>query len=41
VLITAILVAELVAMPVVVPWVAARRFPGLEERKGGTVAGSV
>jgi len=40
VLITSILAAELVAMPVVVPWVAARRFPGLEERKGGTVTGS-
>jgi CysZ protein len=40
VLITSILVAELVAMPVVVPWVAARRFPGLEARKGGTVTGS-
>jgi uncharacterized protein involved in cysteine biosynthesis len=40
VLITSILVAEIVALPVVVPWVAARRFPGLEARKGGTVAGS-
>jgi len=41
VLITAILVTDLVAMPMVVPWVAGRRFPGLEARKGGTVAGSV
>lgn len=40
-LITAVLVADLVAMPVVVPWVGERRFPGLEQRKGGTVAGSV
>jgi CysZ protein len=40
VLITSILVAEIVALPVVVPWVATRRFPGLEARKGGTVAGS-
>ena len=40
VLITSILVAEIVALPVVVPWVAARRFPGLEARKGGTVTGS-
>ena len=41
VLITAILVTDLVAMPIVVPWIAARRFPGLAERKGGTVMGSV
>jgi hypothetical protein len=40
VLITSILVAELVAMPVVVPWVAARRFSALRALKGGTVAGS-
>jgi len=40
VLITAILAAEIVAMPVVVPWIAARRFQGLDERKGGTVVGS-
>lgn len=40
VLVTALLVAEIVAMPVVVPWVE-RRFPGLERRKGGTIAGSV
>ena len=40
-LITAVLVTELVAMPVVVPWVGERRFPGLERRKGGTAAGSV
>jgi hypothetical protein len=40
VLITSMLVAEVVAMPVVVPWLAARRFPGLEARKGGTMAGS-
>jgi CysZ protein len=41
VLITAVVVTDLVAMPIVVPWVAARRFPQLEERKGGTVTGSV
>ena len=41
VLITVLLVTDLVAMPVVVPWVAARCFPGLAERKGGTVMGSV
>jgi uncharacterized protein involved in cysteine biosynthesis len=39
-LITAVLVAEIVAMPVIVPWVAERRFPGLERRKGGTLVGS-
>jgi hypothetical protein len=41
VLITAVVVTDLVAMPIVVPWIAARRFPQLEERKGGTVTGSV
>lgn len=40
-LITAIVVAEIVAMPIIVPWVAERRFPGLDRRKGGTVAGSI
>lgn len=39
--VTALLVAEVVAMPVIVPWVAARRFPGLTEKRGGTPAGSV
>ena len=39
-LITALLVTEIVAMPMIVPWVSKRRFPHLEERKGGTVAGS-
>ena len=40
-LITALLVTELVAMPVIVPWVGGRTFPDLAQRKGGTVAGSV
>jgi hypothetical protein len=40
-LITAVLMAEIIAMPIVVPWVSGRRFPGLERRKGGTIAGSV
>jgi uncharacterized protein involved in cysteine biosynthesis len=40
VLVTAVLVAEIVAMPLVVPWVGERRFPRLERRKGGTVLGS-
>src|SRR5687767_12777087 len=30
VLVTALVVTELVAMPVIVPWVAGRRFPALE-----------
>jgi len=41
VLVTAVLVAEMVAMPVVVPWVGARRFSRLEERRGGTLTGSI
>jgi CysZ protein len=40
-LVTAVLVTELVAMPVIVPLVAGRDYPGLARRKGGTVAGSV
>ena len=40
-LITALLVTEIVAMPVIVPWVGERRFPGLQARRGGTLAGSV
>ncbi|MCC7484515.1 MAG: EI24 domain-containing protein [Burkholderiales bacterium] len=41
VFVVAVLVAEAIAMPVVVPWIASRRFAGLEARKGGTVAGSI
>jgi len=40
-LITALVVTELVAMPVIVPWVGKRHFPRLEPRRGGTVAGSL
>ena len=40
-LVTAVLVMELVAMPVIVPLVARRSYPQLEQRKGGTFAGSV
>jgi CysZ protein len=40
-LVAAVLVTELVAMPVIVPLVAGRYYPGLAQRKGGTVAGSV
>jgi uncharacterized protein involved in cysteine biosynthesis len=40
-LITAAVITELVAMPVIVGTVAARRFPHLERRRGGTATGSV
>ena len=40
-LIAAVLVTDLIAMPVIVPFIAQRHFPQLEQRKGGTVAGSV
>jgi CysZ protein len=40
-LVTAVLVTELVAMPVIVPLIAGRYFPGLAQRKGGTIAGSL
>lgn len=40
-LITAVLVTDVVAMPVIVPFVAERYFPRLERRAGGTIAGSV
>jgi hypothetical protein len=39
-LITAMLITELVAMPVVVS-VASRSYPALEKRSGGSIAGSV
>jgi uncharacterized protein involved in cysteine biosynthesis len=40
-LITAVLVTDIFAMPVIVPFVADRYHPRLERRKGGTVAGSL
>ena len=40
-LITAVLVTDIVAMPVIVPFVAERHHPQLEKRKGGSIAGSV
>jgi uncharacterized protein involved in cysteine biosynthesis len=40
-LVTAVLVTELLAMPVIVPLVGERHFPRLERRRGGTAAGSV
>ncbi len=39
-LITAVLVTDIVAMPVIVPLIGARDYPQLEQRKGGTVLGS-
>jgi uncharacterized protein involved in cysteine biosynthesis len=40
-LITAVVVTGIFVMPVIVPLVGERRYPRLERRKGGTVAGSV
>lgn len=39
-LVVAVLVTEILAMPVIVPLVGARDYPRLERRRGGTVAGS-
>jgi hypothetical protein len=39
-LITALVVTGVIAMPVIVPLVAERHYPRLERRRGGTVAGS-
>lgn len=41
VLITAVLIAALLAMPLIVRFVAARDYPALERRRGGTFAGSL
>jgi CysZ protein len=41
VLITAVLIAAVVAMPLIVNFVAARDYPALERRHGGSVPGSV
>ena len=40
-LITAMLVTDVVAMPVIVPFVGQQHYPRLEQRKGGTLAGSI
>jgi len=40
-LIAAVLVTDIFAMPIIVPFIADRDFPRLERRRGGTVAGSV
>ena len=41
ILITALLIAALVEMPLIVSFIAARDYPALERRRGGTVTGSV
>ncbi len=41
VFITAMVVTEIVAMPVIVATVGGRYFAGLEKRRGGTLAGSI
>ncbi len=41
VIVTALLIATLFAMPVLLNHVAAHSFPDLERRRGGTVAGSI
>src|SRR5262245_41873574 len=38
--ITALLVTDIVAMPVIVPLVGERHYPAMERRRGGTIAGS-
>lgn len=40
-LITAVIVTDLIAMPVIVPLVGERHYPRLERRRGGSLAGSV
>ena len=40
-LITAVLVTDIVAMPVIVPLVASRHYPRLAPLKGGTILGSL
>jgi len=39
-LITVVVIAELVAMPVIVAWVGGRYHPALAKKSGGTIAGS-
>ena len=41
ILITAVLIAAVIEMPLIVKFVAARDYPALDRRHGGTVAGSV
>lgn len=41
ILLTAVLIAAMIEMPLIVAFVAARHYPALEKRRGGTAAGSV
>ena len=41
VLITALLIAAVIQMPLIVSFVAARHYPALDKRRGGTIAGSI
>jgi uncharacterized protein involved in cysteine biosynthesis len=41
VLIAAVLVTDVLAMPVIVPFIGGQHYPRLEKRRGGTVAGSL
>lgn len=41
ILITAVLIAAVLEMPLIVSFVAARYYPALEKRRGGTVLGSI
>jgi amino acid transporter len=41
ILITALLISAILAMPLIVSFVAARDYPDLEKRRGGTIAGSI
>jgi len=41
ILITALLIAAMIEMPLIVSFIAARDYPGLEKRSGGTVTGSI
>lgn len=41
ILLTAVLIAAMIEMPLIVAFVAARHYPALEKRRGGSAAGSV
>jgi hypothetical protein len=41
ILITALLIAAVIEMPLIINFVAARHYPTLDKRRGGTVAGSI
>ncbi len=41
ILITALLIAALIEMPLIVNFIAARHYPALDKRRGGTIVGSI